>query len=451
MLDRSTPPPVGQPSAVTFPEVTRRRLENGLRVWALEASSVPTVTVAFLVNAGTSADPPERPGLASLTSALVTEGAGPYDSIQLADALTRIGGQLTTEVGTDAATLTLSVLARHFERGLAILADIVRRPRLAAPDFERVRDLRLSRLKQVSRTPAAAADRALLTAVYGDHPYGHGALGTTRVIEQTSLDDARRFWETRWTPGQATVLVAGDVPVTAAHVAVSAVFSDAAVSRSETPVVLPPVFQPVRDVRVVHRADAPQSEIRVGHLGPARLTPDYHALVTLNAILGGQFTSRINRNLRETRAITYGARSAFDMRRISGMFSCDSSVQADATGTALAEVLREMRAIAGEGAIAFDELDHARASLTRGYVRHFETAPQLARSMAELAAHDLPDDTFDRFVPEIEKLTVQDLTTAARTTLHPDDAALVVVGDLEVVGKGLEALGRPVTEVTPEF
>ena len=450
-LDRFTPPVVGTPSAVNFPLVSRRVLENGLRVWALQNSAVPAVTIVAVIDAGTSADPADRPGLASLVAGLVTEGAGPYDAIELSDALARIGGQLLTEVGTDVTSVTLTVLAKHFNTGLKLMADVVRRPRMAAPDFDRVRDLRLGRLKQVSRTPAAAADRALLTAVYGNHPYAHGSLGTTRATERATLDEVRDWWSVRWRPVSGAVLLAGDLPPEVAHGAIDAAFGDWPSGVFDPPPLAPPDQTPATAVRIVHRPGAPQSEIRVGHLGPSRSTPDYYALIGLNAMLGGQFTSRINRNLRETRAITYGARTGFDMRRAGGLFSCDSSVQADATAVALSEVVREMRDIRVDGAVAFDELDRARASLTRGYVRYFETAAQLARAMADLAVHRLPDDTFDRFVPELERLTVNDITTAARTALRPDDAALIVVGDMDVVGKDKDRLGRPVEQASVEF
>lgn len=444
-------PVVGDPSPVRFPHVERRVLRSGLRVWSVEQSAVPVVTVVCLVNAGTSIDPADKPGLASLTSALLTEGAGKYDCIELADALARIGAHLSTETGTDSASLTLTVLARHFDRGLSILADVLRRPRMTPADFDRVRDLRLSRLKQVARTPAAAADRALLTAVYGAHPYGHGALGTTRSIESITLDDVRACWETGWQPSTAAVLFAGDLPANQAFARCEPALGDWTTAAPAPAVVATPEFTAAPEVRVVHWPGAAQSEIRVGHGGPARHAIDYHAVVALNAILGGQFMSRINRNLRESRAITYGARSSFDMRRAAGLFSCDSSVQTDATAIALAEVRREMEGIRADGAVSADELATAQAALTRGYGKHFETAAHLARAMSELVGYGLPDDTFDSFVPAIESLTPTDIARAAQARLHPDDATLVVVGDLDQIGASLDQLGHPVVPITPEF
>ena len=198
---------------------------------------------------GTAIDPASKPGLASLTAALVTEGAGQYDAIALSDALARIGAQLATEVGTDVTTLSLTVLSRHFEQGLSILSDIVRRPRMSPPDFERVRDLRLSRLKQLARTPATAADRVLLTAVYGNHPYGHGALGTTRSVRG---HDARRRADVLgagWRPTAGALLVAGDISADRALAGCEAAFGDWT-ARAPAPAPVPaPDVAPAREIQ----------------------------------------------------------------------------------------------------------------------------------------------------------------------------------------------------------
>lgn len=451
MTGRFVLPAVGDPSPVRFPAIDRREWDNGVRVWSVGHTAVPVVTISLLMDGGTAGDPVDRPGLASLVAALMAESAGARDAIAMADAVARIGGHLSIEPGADFVAVTLTTLARHFESGVDLLADIVRRPMLTARDFDRVRDLRRSRLTQASRTAAAVADRAILAAVFGDHPYGHGALGTSRAAEAVTLDEAREHWESAWGPRRATLLVVGDVDAGRVERGAMRAFGDWEGRAIPLVPLGPPPGTPDRRVRLIDRPGAPQSELRVGHIGPPRRTPDYHALLTLNALLGGQFTSRINRNLREARAITYGARSAFEMRRVAGLFSCDTSVQGDATAVAASEILRECCEVAGDDAIGADELARAKASLTRGYGRQFETAAQLARAMAHLATYDLDYDAFDRFVPAVERLTAADLARAARTALHPDDAAVVVVGDLARLGKSLETLGRDVIQTHVEF
>jgi zinc protease len=452
VTDRFELPGVGAASSIVFPAMRRHALANGTRVWSIPHAGVPVVTITVVLDGGIAADPPDRHGLASLVGALVTEGAGGRDAIAMADAVARIGGHLAVESGADVTTVTMTTLAAQFEKGLDLVADVVRRPMFLAPDFDRARDLRRSRLIQASRSPATIADRAILAAIFGAHPYGHGAFGTTRSLEAMSLDQLHEHWAANWGPARATILVSGDVAAMRVEAAAANAFGDWTTDARPAAGFAAPGPNTERRILVVDRPGAPQSELRVGHHGPPRRTPDYHALLTLNALLGGQFTSRLNRNLRETRAITYGVRSAFDMRRVGGLFSCDTSVQADATADAVSEILRECREVSAERSIENDEVVRAKASLTRGYVRHFETASHLVRAMVQLVTHGLEPDVFDRFVPEVEALDAATLTRVARSALVPDQAAVVVVGDVDRVGASLEALDkREVVPIAVEF
>jgi predicted Zn-dependent peptidase len=194
-------------------------------------------------------------------------------------------------------------------------------------------------------------------------------------------------------------------------------------------------------VSVVPRSRAPQSELRIGHVAVARDTPDYHALVATNMILGGQFVSRINLNLRQDKGFTYGARTSFDFRRMAGPFALQVSVHTAATGRAIAESLAEIEGIRGRRPVTADELALGVAALTRGFARNFETAEQLARAVSQLALYDLPDDYFDAFVPAVERITPADITRVASRHLDPDRLSVLVVGDLDAIGTELAALG----------
>ena len=173
----------------------------------------------------------------------------------------------------------------------------------------------------------------------------------------------------------------------------------------------------------------------------ARKTPDYHAALVANMILGGQFVSRINMNLREDKGYTYGARTSFEFRRAPGPFVLHASVQHDATADALREALGEIRAIRGERPVTREELELGRASLTRGYPRNFETADQVARGAAQLALYDLPDDYFTTFVPTVLALTEQEVTAIAAKHIDPARLLTVVVGDRDKLTPSLKALG----------
>jgi predicted Zn-dependent peptidase len=198
---------------------------------------------------------------------------------------------------------------------------------------------------------------------------------------------------------------------------------------------------PAPRLLIVDRPGAAQTELRVGHGGAPRQTPDFHVLVLLNAVLGGHFSSRLNLNLRERKGYTYGVRSAFDFRRTAGPFSVQTSVQTDATADAAVEVLGELRDIGRDRPADDAERSLSVAALTKGFPRNFETAGQVARGLAQLAIYDLPDDTFDVFVPRIRALTVDDITRAAGQYLHPDRAVVVAVGDCARIKNALETAG----------
>ena len=192
---------------------------------------------------------------------------------------------------------------------------------------------------------------------------------------------------------------------------------------------------------VLHRAGAAQSELRIGHVAVPRSTPDFHALLVLNLILGGQFVSRINMNLRGDKGYTYGVRTAFDFRRGPGPFVLQASVQLDATAAAAAEALREIDEIRGARPVTAAELETGRAALTRGYPRSFETAEQISRSAAQLALYDLPDDYYTTFVPRVLALDPEAITAAAARHLDPSRLVAVIVGDRDRIGDSLSSLG----------
>jgi zinc protease len=449
MSDRFERPRPGPATAIRFPPITRGRLANGLEVWAIVHHASLVVTIGLLVPRGTADDRSGRQGIASLTGDLLDEGAGERNAIEIADAFSQLGTHLDTDVGPDTTTFSVSALSRYLGPALALMADVLRRPHLAEPDFQRVRELRVNRLRQLSRSPGTAADRAYVSAVFPTHAYGHGALGTTASLAAASVDEVREFWSRMFGPDDARLIVVGDVEPDEAMRQAERHFGPweprPLAPRATTP-------DPASDARVllVDRPGAPQSELRVGHIGPPRAVAEYHALVTLNAVLGGQFTSRINQRLREEKGITYGAHTAFDFRRVAGTLSCETSVQADATAEAVADILAEFEAI-GRTPTPDDELARAKASLTRGYVRHFETAAQLGRAAMQLATYGLDDGTFDRFVPTVEALDSEHLQDVAREFIRPKDATIVVVGDASVCRAPLEALGRPLSLTAPEF
>jgi predicted Zn-dependent peptidase len=443
-VDRSKLPALGPEPPFQFPEIRRRTLGNDLRVWTVEHHAVPLVSFLVLVPIGAAADPRERPGLAAITSDMLDEGCGDLNAIELHETLGRIGGHLDSEIGSDATVLTLTTLARFADRAAGLLADMVIRPRLEPRDFDRVRDLRLNRLVQLRDMAPALADRTFAQLLYPNHPYGHLPIGTEGSLRAMTLREVGSFHRSTFVPSGITVIASGDASHEALADLVERAFAGwtpGGEARSPAePVALrqaPPLQE---QVALLHRPAAAQSELRIGHVAVARDTPDYHALLVLNMVLGGQFVSRINMNLREDKGYTYGARTSFDFRRGRGPFAFHASVQSEVTVDAILEALSELRAIRGERPVTRKELETGRAGLTRGYPRNFETAEQISRGAAQLALYDLPDDYFSTFVPRVLAIDEADVTRVAAEHIDPARFLIVIVGDRDKVGPGLSRL-----------
>jgi zinc protease len=441
-VDRTRLPELGPEPAFAFPDVRRSTLPNGLQVWTIEHHAVPLISLLALLPVGSAADPDDRPGLAAVTADLLDEGAGDLNAIELHDALGRIGAHFDTEIGTDATALSVTALDRFAQRAAQLLADMLTRPRFEQRDFDRVRELRLNRLLQLHDVPSALADRAFAQLLYRSHPYGHLSIGSEGSLRAMTLREVTSFHARAFAPSRMTVIAAGDATHERLAEIVAGVFgrwNRAADSTLPDPAAIPPP-PPAPRVALLHRPGAAQSELRIGHVAVPRSTPDYHALVTMNMVLGGQFVSRINMNLREEKGYTYGARTSFEFRRAPGPFVLQASVQSDATSAAIREVVAELRGIRGERPVTRAELDLGRAALTRGYPRNFETAEQISRGAAQMALHGLPEDYFTTFVPRILSLGEQDVTRAAERHLDPSRLLTVIVGDREKIGPGLQRL-----------
>ena len=449
-IDRSRLPALGPEPAFTFPQIARRTLPNGMRVWTVEHRGLPVISALLLLPTGAADDPADRPGLAAITGDLLDEGCGDLGALELHEALGRMGTSLDTEVGSDATLLGLTMLERFAERGLALLSDLAIRPRMEPREFDRVRELRLNRLTQLRDVPSAVAERVFVQRLYGSHPYGHLSIGTETSLSALTVDEVKAFHDTRYDPSFATLILVGDGSHDRLASLGERAFAHWPASAQRLPAdrstPAPPL--PADRLVMVHRPGAAQSEIRIGHVSVSRATPDYHALVTLNMILGGQFVSRINMNLREKKGYTYGARTSFDLRRGAGPFVLQAGVQLEATADAVKEAIGELEAIRGDRPVTGEELLLGRAALTRGYPRNFETGEQIARGAAQLALYDLPDDYFSSFVPTVLSLTEADLTRAAATYIHPERLLTVIVGDRDKVGPALETLGQPVLHVS---
>lgn len=430
------------PPGIRFPAVTRSDLAEGLQLWSVERRDLPLVCLLWLWHSGTSADQADAPGLAALTADLLDEGTTALPMSALHEALAGIGGQLDTDIGHDATVLSVLALSPHRERAVELFVDMAERPRLDAPDVARVKALRVNRLRQLRHSAAAVADLLFMRRLYGNHPYGRPGIGTEASLARFDVEDVRAF-HARLVTTPATVIVVGDMSHQQAERLVGRHLS----ARQRTRHAPLPVVSPPGGSRLlfVPREGAAQSELRVGRIAVPRQSPQYHAMVVTNMLLGGAFVSRINMKLREEKGVTYGARSSFQFLKAAGPFSVQASVQSEATAESLRDVLVELDALADARPVTADELESSRDALTRGYARGFETAEQVARAAAQLALFDLPDNTFDVFSERVATVTTDDVTEVAREWLRSEAMQAVIVGEptAGLAGLGAAGLGPP--------
>jgi predicted Zn-dependent peptidase len=453
-VDRSRLPEVGPDPSFRFPDIATHALPNGLQLRTVEHHSVPVITFVLQVEGGSGADSAGREGLAAITADMIDEGTGSLSALDVSEALARIGAEYDVDVGPDVTAFSLTTLTKFARRGGSLLADLLTSPTLRDSDFQRIRQLRLDRLRQLKDLAPAAAERAFLQLLYDGHPYGHLPIGNDRSVRALTLDTVTSLHQSTYRPGRATLIVGGalthDELVAIATEAFGGWAGEAADGDAWQPASeIEPAPRRRSPLTIVPREGAAQSELRIGHLSARRSTPDYHALLVMNAALGGQFVSRVNLKLREEKGYTYGARTGFDWRRGATPFALQASVHTASTADAVRDALAELADIRGSRPLTEQELALAKASLTKGYARNFETAQQVTRSVAQLALYRLPDTYFAEFVPRVSAITVGDVTRVAGQYLEPARLTTLIVGDHSAIADSLRGLGFGDAEVMP--
>jgi predicted Zn-dependent peptidase len=438
--DRTKPPALGPAPTLKLPAIQKRTLSNGLAVWIVEAHEVPLVQANLVIMAGSGDDPAGKFGIASLTAAMLDEGAGTRSALEIADAVDYLGADLQTTSSSDASAVRLNVPVARLRDALPIMADVALRPTFPAEDLERLRQERLTALLQARDDPAQVIPYAFQRVVFGPaHRYGTGQVGTEATLKAFTPPDLKTFHDAVYQPSNATLIVVGDVTTDAVLPLVEQQFGGWKVSGPvrRTPVPAAPRSTETH-VTIVDVPMAAQSQIRIGWVGVPRSTPDYFTLEVLNTILGGSFTSRLNQNLREEHGYAYGASSRFDMRLSAGPFMAAAGVQTDKTAEALQEFFKELTRI--HEPVGAEELAKAKNYVALSFPGEFETIADLGAHLEELVVYKLPDDYFERYVPNIQAVTAAAVQKAAATDIQPKRLSVVVVGDRKVIEPAIRAL-----------
>ena len=443
MTGTAAPPrPLPGPSrAYNFPDFERLTLPNGLSIVVAPVPKLPIVTTLALVDAGAAADPRGQEGVALLTARALAEGTARNDGAMLAERFERLGTALDASADWDSATVRVTVMTSRLPEAMALLAEVLREPTFPEREVERIRQERLADLLQQRAEPRGLADDMFDRFAYApDSRYALPDGGSETTVGALNRDAVHAFYQSRYTPSAITLIMVGDVTADTAR----AVASEAFASWNGPTVAAVPVFdrasRSTRAVHIVAKADAPQSELRVGHVGVPRLHPDYFAITVMNAILGGLFSSRINLNLREANAFTYGAFSSFDWRRGAGPFAVSTAVRSDVTDAAIHEILVEIERMR-ESEVSDAELSLATSYLDGVFPIRFESTSTIASALASLVSYGLPDNYFDRYRANIRSVSGADVLHAARAHVRPEQVQIVAVGDAAAVREPVAQLG----------
>jgi len=438
--DRSHPPQPGPPAPLHLPAIQKQKLSNGLPVWVVELHKVPVAQINLVVLSGTANDPPGKYGVASLAAAMLEEGAGSRSALEIADAIDYLGADLGTATTSDLSAVRLHVPVARLADALPIMADVALRPTFPKDELDRQRQQRLTSLLQGRDDPPTISAIAFSRILYGKgHRYGTAQMGTAETIKTLTSDDLRAFYTSAFRPENAVLLAVGDITADKAMPLFEKSFGAWKASGAAASEKLPPTDEPpARQVYLVDKPGAPQSQIRIGRIGVPRSTSDYFPIQVLNTVLGGSFTSRLNMNLREVHGYAYGASSAFDMRGAAGPFYAAAGVQTDKTAEALKEFFNELNAILKP--VPAEELSRAKNYVALRFPSAFETTGDISRRLEDELVYKLPDDYFAKYVQNIQAVTAADALRVAQKYINPERVAVVVVGDLKTIEPGIRAL-----------
>lgn len=434
------------PLEFKVPKIDHVILDNGIRVYLLEDPELPLVEVTAMIGSGAIADPVEKDGRSGLFAGLLQDGgAGERDPMAFEEYLESLAIDFGVATGTYMTTVDLSLLQEDVDKGLAILDDVLRRPRFDNERLELLRKQTLEGIRRRDDNPGSVASRALNKAIYADHPLGRAA--TVESVSAISREDLITFHKRHFVPDNLWLAISGDFDRQEMLNKLQQQFADwPATGHTKQPLpILRKSFEPA--VWLAEK-DIPQTTIRLGHIGVSKDNPDLHAIRVMNFILGGGgFNSRLLREIRSNRGLAYSTYSYFMLgRKLPGAFIAGSETKCASTMEVVRLMLAEMERIRTEP-VSDEELALAKESRINSFVFAFTNSHQILTQQVRLDYFDYPDDYLQSYRDRIAALTRADIQRVAKKYLQPDKLAIVLVGRSDEFDGDLESFGLPVKRV----
>ena len=426
-FDRSKIPQPLQEINFTLPEIKSFVLSNGLKVLFVQREFLPIIRMNLITGCGSIFDPKNKNGLANLFSMMIDEGAGDYNALELSEEFDILGSSFSASCNHDNIFLSVRTLSENFERSLELFSLIVQKPHFKDLDFKRERRKIEVKLLQQKDEPEELAYLAFGHLVHGkNNPYAFPVLGYDDSVNNINNDEIKDFYQNNFSPDNSHLIVVGNISEEKLIASLETYLN----KWSSKLNLIAPIFEFVKNkksVSILNKEGAVQTELRVGHRSSSRNTPDYFSKTIMNTILGGQFTSRINLNLREAKGFTYGAASNFSYYKNSGEFCVSTSVSTENTLAAVTEILNELENI--KTGVTPQELNFARSSIVRKFPSQFESDGQIASNLSLLAIQNLSYDYFDKYLDNIRNVSIVEVNQAAVKNILLDEMSIVLVGD----------------------
>jgi zinc protease len=443
-VDRKKLPEPGAPPLAAFPAMQRTTLSNGLKVVLAERNAIPVVNLNLLVDAGYAADQLATPGTASLAMGMLDEGTKTRNALQISDELALLGAQLGSGSNLDMSTVFLSALKTNLDASLDLFADVILNPSFPEADFRRLQKQQLAGIQREKVSPIPMALRVFPRFLYGEkHAYGNPLTGsgTEQSVTKLTREDLIKFHQTWFKPNNATLVVVGATTMDEIKPKLDKLFGKWA--KGDVPrKTIPAVEQQAKQVvYLMDRPGSQQSIIFAGHVAPPRANPREISIETMNNILGGLFTSRMNMNLREDKHWSYGAGTVLYPARAGRPFISYAPVQTDKTKESMMEIAKELRGIRDQHPATPEELAKVQSSQTLELPGSWETIGSVAGSIGDIIRYGLPEDYFETYPAKVRALTLGDISSAAKDVIHPDNLVWVVVGDRSKIEAGVRELG----------
>jgi zinc protease len=437
---RQNAPAAGPATVIVPPTPKEFTLKNGLKVMLIERRELPLVSLSLMFRTGSEQNPKGKAGLASMVAAMLDEGTKTRASLVISDEIENLGMDYYANTDYDYIELGMGSVKETFDASLALFGDMLQNPIFDDKEFSRVKEERLTNLKTQKDRPATMNNNTLINVLYGPtHPYGQPEGGTEASITSMTKKDLQAFHKKHFVPTNAVLVLVGDINEADAKQKLEAQFATwkgAAPTLTKTTSI---GVKPSAKVYFIEKDNAPQSAMRVALLGIERTNADYFSAQVMNAILGGIFSSRLNLNLREKHAWTYGARSGFTYRKAAGPFSASADVQSDHAIESIDETLLELARISAEE-VTDEEISLAKSALAQTFIGAFESNAATASTFGRLAMFNFPTNYYESFAKNINAVTKADIQRVAKAYVRVSEMVVVIVGP-KSIEEGLKKFG----------